>query len=169
MAPALSSSADKEMGLSTSVEKSRLTVSQPSKLKELTNLLETFENLNARVSERTGEDRSGDLGGAGGGAATGGQQGAQGASARDLAIQKIPVPDVMQKKLTSHIREETRKLEKLAQRVARSSAPGSAHKLNELYARIRRLNSLVYDILEASVEVLKRLFIRVFIDNQPIL
>ncbi len=33
----------------------------------------------------------------------------------------------------------------------------------------RRLNALIRDILEASMEVLKRFFVRVFIDQQPIL
>ena len=168
MANALSSSADKGHSSLTSLETSKLIVRQPGKLQELTNLLETFENLSARVSERTGEDRSGDLGGAGAGAG-GQQQGGQGTSARDLAIKNIPATEAMQKQLTEHIRKETKKLEKLAVAVARSSAPGSAHKLNELYAKIRRLNAMIYDILEASVEVLKRFFIRVFIDQQPII
>ncbi len=168
MAAGMTSSAEKAPSALKSVETTRLIVKQPAKLKELTNLLETFENFSARVSERTGEDTSRDLGGAGGGA--GGQQGgAQGASARDLAIKKLPMPEIMQQQLARHIRKETRKLEKLASRVARSSAPGSAHKLNELYAKIRRMNAMVYDLLQASVDVLKRLFIRVFIDNQPIL
>jgi hypothetical protein len=148
------------------METSRLVVRQPSKLKELTNLLETFENLNARVSERTGEDRSGDMGGGTG--MTSGQQGTQGTSARDQAIKKIPAAAVMQEKLTRHIKQESKKLERLARTVARSSAPGSAHHLNELYARIRHLNALIHDLLEASLEVLKRLFIRVFIDQQSI-
>ena len=168
MANSLSSSADKKMGALTSVETSRLIVRQPGKLQELTNLLETFENFSARVSERSGEDRSGDLGGAGA-AATGGAQGTQGTTTRDLALKNIPAAEVMKGRLTQHIRQETRKLERLAAKVARSSDPGAAHKLNELYAKIRRLNSLVYDILEASLEVLKRFFVRVFIDNQPIL
>lgn len=168
MSNALSASADKHP-LTSSIEKGRLVVSQPGKLRELTNLLETFENLSARVSERTGEDSSQDLGGAGAAGATGGQQGTRGVSPRDQAIQNLPAGAVMQEKLTSHIRQETRKLEKLAARVARSSAPGSAHTLNEFYAKIRRLNALIHDIFEASLDVLKRLFIRVFIDQQPIL
>lgn len=168
MGNALSSSADK-LSASKSIETARLIVRQPGKLQELTNLLETFENLNMRVSERTGEDRSGDLGGAGVGAATGGQQGTQGTTARDLAIKNIPIAAIMQKKLTQHIQQETRRLEKLARTVSRSSAPGSAHKLNELYAKIRRLNALIHDILQASIDVLKRFFVRVFIDQQPIL
>ena len=167
MGNALSSSADR-LSSTKSIESARLIVRQPGKLQELTNLLETFENLNARVSERTGEDRSGDLGGAGAGA-TGGTQGTQGTSTRDQAIQNIPAAAVLQQQLAQHIKKETRKLEKLARSVARSTAPGSAHKLNALYAKIRRLNALIHEILEASIEVLKRLFIRVFIDQQPIL
>lgn len=167
MGSALSSSADKGMSSITSMETSRLIVRQPGKLQELTNLLETFENLSARVSERSSEDRSGDLGGGAG--ATGGQQGTQGASTRDQAIKNIPAIAVMQEKLVSHIRQEAKRLEKLTHKVARSSDPGSAHTLNELYAKIRRLHSMVYDILQASMDVVKRFFVRVFIDNQPIL
>ena len=170
MGNAVTSSADTGLSGPRGIEKSRLIVRQPSKLKELTNLLETFENLNARVSERVGEDVSQDLGGAGAGAgATGGQQGTQGSSARDQAIKNIPVAAIMQQKLTKHVQAETRKLEKLARTVAQSSAPGAAHKLNALYAKIRRLNSLIREILEASIEVLQRFFVRVFIDQQPIL
>lgn len=167
MANTTSSSAEKGLNSINPVETSRLIVRQPGKLQELTSLLETFENLSARVSERTGEDRSGDMGGAGMG--TGGRQGLQGATARDIAIKNIPAPAIMQQKLATHIRKETMKLEHLARAVARSSAPGSAHKLNSLYAKIRRMNAMIHDMLEASMEVLKRLFIRVFIDNQPIL
>jgi hypothetical protein len=167
MGNALSSSADK-LSPTKSIETARLIVRQPGKLQELTNLLETFENLNARVSERTSEDRSSDLGSAGAGA-TAGQQGQQGTSARDLAIKNLPAAAMMQQQLARHIQKETRKLERLARKVSRSSAPGSAHKLNELYAKIRRMNALIHDILEASLEVLKRFFVRVFIDNQPIL
>lgn len=168
MGNSLPSSTDR-ISTSQSVETARLIVRQPEKLQELTNLLETFENLNARVSERTGEDRSGDLGGAGAGSAAGGQNGTYVSSARDLAVQNIPAATVMHNKLERHIRQETRSLEKLARAVSRSSAPGSAHKLNELYAKIRRLHALMHDILDASIEILKKLFIRVFIDQQPIL
>ena len=40
---------------------------------------------------------------------------------------------------------------------------------NKFNKRIRRLNSLIAEILEASYEVLKRLFIRVFIDKQSVI
>ncbi len=75
----------------------------------------------------------------------------------------------MRDRLSQHIRQETRKLERLAKAAARSVQPGAAYTLNELYAKIRRLQALIAEILQASIDVLKRLFIRVFIDQQPIL
>ncbi len=171
MTQQLKSGAESGISSMKSVESNKLIVSQPAKLQELNNILQTFESFNARVSERTGEDRSGDMGG-GGGQMTGGS--GQGddtqVSPRDAAIARMPTEaKVLQKELSSHIRKETRKLERLAERVSRSTAPGSAHKLNVIYGKIRRLNSLVSELLESSLDVLKRLFIRVFIDKQPIL
>lgn len=159
-----------EKGPSTikSVETSKLIVRQPAKLAELGKLLETFDNLSARVSERQGEDVSGDLGGGGTGG-TAGTKGDGGISPRDLAIERIPPFEIVRKKLEGHIHGEVRKLEKQARRLSRASQPGSAYKLNDIYSRIRRLNALLYQMLEASVEMLKRFFIRVFIDQQPIL
>ena len=164
-------SAEKGPSTLLSVESSKFIVRQPAKLKELNNLLETFENLNARVGERVGEDMSGDLGGAGAGTGTSGQQGDDTAiSPRDAAIMKMPTaPEILRQKLGGHIHTEMRKLEKLARRAARSSKPGAAHSLNEIYAKIRRMNALLHELLNTSIEVLKRLFIRVFIDQQPIL
>ncbi|MBI1813168.1 hypothetical protein HY285_04800 [Candidatus Peregrinibacteria bacterium] len=158
-----------ERGLSqiSSVETSRLIVSQPAKLTELNDLLLSLENLDRRVSERTAEDRSADLGGAGAG--TTGQQGTSGASARDQAIANIPAEAVIKKKLEQHITGEIKSLRALARRASRTSRPGGAHSLNQIYARIRRLNALLAEILEASLDLLRRLFIRVFIDHQPIL
>jgi len=137
---------------------------------ELNMLLETFENLNARVSERTAEDASSDLGGAGMGASGQSAQGTQGISPRDQAIARMPSnPAVLQRKLVDHIRKETKALERLAKSASASGKPGAAFRLNEIYAKIRHLNSLIAEILGASMDVLKRFFIRVFIDNQPIL
>jgi hypothetical protein len=163
------SSAEKGPSALKSVESSKLIVTQPAKLKELGKLLETLDTVASigNVSERSAEDSSSDMGGAGGGSS--GQSGTRGASARDLAIQAMPSEAIMQQRLTKHIRQETRKLEKMAKAVARSSQPGSAHKLNEIYAKIRRMNALVHQLVHASVEVIKRFFVRVFIDNQPIL
>lgn len=149
-----------------SIETSKLIVRQPTKLAELTSLLETFENLSARVSEKSGEDRSGDMGGG-----SGGGQGSAKPSSRDAAIAAMPAAVQQQKRLEKHIRDEIRKLDRQAKLAAMGSIskPGSAHALNDLYAKIRRLNGLLSEILEASVEVLKRLYIRVFIDRQQIL
>lgn len=166
----MGSLASKEMSGSGGLEKierSRLIVAQPKQLKELGQLLDTIEGLSQRVSEGTGEDRSGDMGAAG--SMVGTAAGATGVSPRDQAIARIPVQAVMQKKLEEHIRAEVKKLNREAKRLARQANPGAAYALNNLYARIRRLNSLIAEILEASYEVLKRLFIRVFIDKQSVI
>lgn len=127
-----------------------------------------LKNIN-RMSE-TAPGGPGEQGGGSGMQATGGTQGSTPvASARDQAIAALPVPVVMQKELEKHIRTEVKKLRKQAQRIARMNKPGAAHALNELYKSIRLLNALLAKILEASYDVLKRLFIRVFIDRQPIL
>lgn len=149
------------------METAKLVVNQPKKLQELNLLLESFDALDRRVSERTGEDRSGDLGSTGM-AAAGGQQQTQ--SARDLAIAAMPqAPKVLRDRLVKHIGKEVSHLQVLAAREAHTSRPGVAFRLNKLYARIRRLNSLLVELFEASLDVLRRLFIRVFIDEQPIL
>jgi hypothetical protein len=76
---------------------------------------------------------------------------------------------VVQNKLAQHIQNEVRMLRREAGKVTRLSHPGAAYKLTLIYARIRRLNALLTELWDASYEVLKRLFIRVFIDRQPIL
>ena len=161
----MSSSAEKGPSIK-SVEVSKLIVKQPPKMEQLGKLLETLETYSAKISERSGEDASSDLGSAGTG---GGAQGAKQSSPRDEAIRNLPAMEVMQQKLAQHIRKEARKLEKLARSAESQTGPGAAHRLNAIYAKIRRLNLLIYELLEASVEVLKRLFIRVFIDRQTIL
>ncbi|MBU2213431.1 hypothetical protein KKC44_06055 [Patescibacteria group bacterium] len=160
-------SPEKGKSLSQSTEhQSALIVEQPHKLE---GLLETITLLD-KISERSGEDRSGDLGGAGAGAVAAGAQAQAGQSARDQAIANLPKELVLRKQLARHIEKEVKTLRKEVRRATRRvSKPGAAHNLNDLYARIRRLNSLLATILEASYEVVKRLFIRVFIDKQPIL
>ncbi len=74
----------------------------------------------------------------------------------------------MQQQIEQHIRQEVRQLQKEVKRVSRVSRPGMAYKLNQLYAKIRRLNGLLSELLEASYEVLRRFFIRVVIDRQSI-
>lgn len=160
-----------ETGVSTirSMETSKLMVRQPAKLAELSKLLETFDNLSARVSERSSAGPAQDWSSGGGGQTGGATQGDDGTSARDTAIAKIPSPVVVRQQLERHIAEQVRTLEREARKAAASGKPGSAYRVNEFYARIRKLQSLVWTMVEATEDLLRRLFIRVFIDKQPIL
>lgn len=141
-----------------------LTVTQPEKIGSL---LETL-NLIDQMSERIGEDKSGDMGGKGG-QMQAGTGGTRTVSPRDQAIAALPNEQVMQTKLAEVIRAEVGTLRSQIRSIPSCSHPGAAFKLSKLYARIRRLNRLMANLLESSVEVIKRLFIRVFIDEQPIL
>ncbi|MFA6038834.1 MAG: hypothetical protein WCV62_04835 [Candidatus Peribacteraceae bacterium] len=155
--------------LTSHVEAAKLVVSQPKKLETLLQDLSTIESFTNRVSERTGEDRSGDLGGAGAGSSTD-QGDDQQISARDQAIAAMPTsPLVLQKKLQDHVQEEMTHLRKMAKKTARASRPGDAFRLNQIYARIRRLNALLLELVEATLDMLHRLYIRVFVDKQPII
>ncbi len=159
----------KEKGPNTlsSVDKTKLTVLQPQPLKELTKLLESFDALPQRISERTGEDTSSDLGSSGA-AVTGTRN--TGTSPRDQAIAAMPAePLVLRTQLAKHIEKEVHDLQKLARSAASASRPGDAFHLNQIYARIRRLNALLVELWGTTVEVLRRLYIRVFVDKQPIL
>jgi signal transduction histidine kinase len=153
--------------MSSSPEKAtenRLIVTQPPKMKELGQVLDAIDNMAQRVGERTSEDVSGDLGSSGGSAA-----GQKRASPRDAAIALMPTaPAVLQAELAKHIEQEIKQLERKVSRAGAMSKAGGAYELNELYARIRKLRSLLREILEASVDLLKSLFIKVFIDKQPI-
>lgn len=138
---------------------------QPGRANELTQLLDAMPL--AEVSEASGARPSENWAGS----STGGTAQAtddDAASARSFAIANLPEPKIMQKKLQSHIKDEIRTLRKEARKIVRLNKPGAAYKLNELYAKIRHLNSLMSSLLEASYEVLKRIFIRVFIDKQSI-
>jgi hypothetical protein len=143
-------------------ESTNLVVTQPEKFE---GLLETI-SLMDKVSETMGEDKSGDMGDGG----TSGGQGDDGTvSTRAQAIAALPDTPQMRKELGNYIQKEIKVLRKQVRRKAfRASKPGGAHQLNELYSKIRRLNSLLSELLDTSVDVLKRLFIRVFIDKQSI-
>ncbi len=147
-------------------ERPALTVTQPDKIASLLDTLTLIDQM----SERIGEDRSGDLGG-GGQAGTGTQGGTQKKlpSPREQAIAGLPPQNVMQEKLSKKIVEEVRVLQRQVRHIHATGKPGAAFKLNKLYARIRRLNGLLHELLEASLDVLRRLFIRVFVDEQPVL
>ena len=147
-------------------QKPVLTVTQPA---TISSLLDTL-NLIDQMSERVSEDRSGDMG-AGGGAqqATGAGGAARVPSPRDQAIAQLPSRPVMQQKLTEKIRNEVRQLRKQIRSIPASGKPGSAYRLTKLYARIRMLNRLLASLLESSFDMIRRLFIRVFIDEQPVI
>ncbi|TSC57617.1 MAG: hypothetical protein Greene041619_1045 [Candidatus Peregrinibacteria bacterium Greene0416_19] len=162
-----------EKGLSTKLtvtEGPKLIVQQPQKLAELGQLLDTIDAFSNRVSERSSEDRSTDMGGGTSGTAGQGTQGAQ-ISPRDQAIKNMPESAlVLRQELDHHIEKEIKRLERDADMLAsHASRPGAAYKLNHLYARIRRLRSLMHELVEAAVDLLRRLYIRVFIDKQPVL
>lgn len=136
-------------------------------LDDFLNAMSSLEMGN--ISEGTGEDKSaaGDAAGGGGAVITGDSSGA--VSARDLAIANLPSPKIMQKQLETHIREEVKKLRKQAHHIAKVREPGTAYHLSKLYARMRQFNALLSGMFDAGADVIKRFFIRVFIDRQPIL
>lgn len=147
-------------------QKPALTVTQPDKIASLLDTLTLIDHM----SERIGEDRSGDMGG-GGQTGSGAQQGARQKlpSPREQAIANLPAQNVMQERLTGKVLEEVRILRKQIRSIPATGKPGAAFKLNKFYARIRRLNGLLHEFLEASYEVLRRLYIRVFVDEQSVL
>jgi len=153
--------------MEASVEKTpTLIVSQPKKLE---GLLETLVLID-KVSETMGEDRSGDMGGGGTGGTAQGDDDQIQISLREKAIANLPDAQVMQKQLKAHIEKEVSKLQKEVKHAARrASKPGSAYKMNILYARMRRLNALLAELLEASHEVLKRLYVKIFVDKQTVI
>ncbi len=159
-----------------SLEKGLSTVSQTSEIGSSVVVQPSHVQFEAlldginKMSEDTSESPSGDWSGSGGstGKAMTTSGGQATASTRDDAIANLPAPVVMQKELEKHIMQEVRKLRQQAKSVSRMSRPGAAYRLNQLYARIHHLNAILANLFEASVDVVKRLFIRVFIDKQTI-
>lgn len=166
------SSPDKSLGQLKGPETAPSVVSQPVKIEsqlsgQLGSFLEDINKMSESSPSGPGEQWSD---GSGKAVTTAAQTGGStGMSARDQAIANIPAPAMMQKELEKHIREEVKKLRKQAKQIARIGKPGAAFHLNQLYTRIRHLNALLAEILEASYDVLKRLFVKVFIDKQSIL
>lgn len=144
-------------------------VSQPTKIDVGGQLGSFIENIN-RMSETapTGPGEQG-TSGAGGGTIQTSSSGTPVVSARDQAIANLPAPRVMQKQLEAHIKKEIKELRKQAKRVARINQPGGAYRLNIMYSRIHHLNALLAELFNSSVDVLKRLFVKVFIDKQTVL
>jgi hypothetical protein len=141
-------------------------VLQPIQANAVRSFLEEMSNIKEAATDLPGED----LPAAGGGSqmTAAGQQTQTTTSARQAAIAGLPKPQVMQKEITKHIQSEVKKLRKQAKRLA-VTHPGSAHHLVQIYAKIHRLNSLLAEIFEAGLDVLKRLYVRIFVDRQAIL
>lgn len=159
-------SPEKNTGLSETVNRPQLVVAQPDRYQSL---LDTIALID-KVTETMGEDRSGDMGGAGGGGMVTSQGGNAALSARAQALANLPDPDQMRRELKSYINTEVKKLRKEARHsLLRAAKPGAAHKINALYAKIRKLNGLLSELMEASLEVLKRVFVRVFVDKQSVI
>ena len=158
-----SPSPEKPTMTTKSPEKSAATL-QPKKMQgDLQQFVDQLDDL-GNVGETVQEDKSGDIGSGGQGS------GAQAVvSQRAQIIANPPPPAVIQQELKKHIAKEIKQLSRTANKLSRATHPGAAFSLNEVYAKIRRLNSLLAEILEASYDVLKRLFIKVFVDHQPIL
>lgn len=150
--------------LESSMESGPAFVFQPQKLKEVVEVID----LMGTVALRIREDSSGDLGSGGGGTSGQGAGQQTGTSARDDAIASAPPMPVMQKKLVEHLELEVATIERQAKALARSNSRGSAFLLSELYRKLRRLSSLISEILHASADVIKRFYVSVFIDHQPL-
>lgn len=144
-------------------EQHTLIVAQPEKLGNLLDAIENLTGPRETSSEKTGENGGGAFSPAAAGTAA-----HAALSPRDHAIANLPPQEKLQKALRMHIHAEVRKLRREASRLT-TSRPGTAHRINQIYANIRRLNKLLGELLHASYETLKHFFVRVFIDRQPIL
>lgn len=150
-----------------STPEKQLAVVQPEKFQGLLDMIGSLE-MSESIGDTTSESWSGSSGKSTTATQSGAAQGEQ--SARAQAIANIPDAPEMRKELGDYIQKEIKTLRKEVRRAAfRMYKPGSAHSLNELYSKIRRLNSLFAELMEASVDVLKRLFIRIFIDKQKVI
>lgn len=138
-------------------------VSQPEKLGNLLDAIESLTGPREAPTEQQGEHGGGNTSPAATGTTT-----KTALSSRDQAIANLPPQEKMQQALRKHIQTEVRKLRREASHLT-TAHPGNADRLNKLYANIRRLNKLLLELLHTSYETLKHFFIRVFIDRQPIL
>lgn len=138
-------------------------VFQPPRLSQIVEIVDVMGNVVESIREENARDlpttRT---------VTTGGGTQATTVSARDAAIAAAPPVPIMQKKLVKHLRKEVRIIEREARKLSRSRSRGSAYLLSILYRKIRRLSSLIGEILRASADVIKRFYVAVFIDHQPL-
>lgn len=161
---------ERQQGPGSSLEAAPSVVTQPVKIETGGQLLGSFlEDIN-KMSENapSGPGEQGTAGTSGAMVQTAGGS-SPAVSSRDEAIANVPTAKVMQKQLEAHIKAEVKKLRKQARTIARINQPGGAYRLNQLYTRIHHLNALLAELFSSSVEVVKRLFVKVFIDKQTVL
>ena len=147
------------------LERANNVVFQPQKLKEVVEIVD----LMGKISSRVREDNSGDLPVAAGTGTTKQAGQTAGQSTRDQAIAKAPPIPIMQRKIVRHLEREVRTLQHQAMVLSRSKKRGSAYLLAELYKRIRRLSLVISDMMHASAAMIRRFYISVFIDHQPLI
>ena len=146
------------------VKTMKLTVKQPERIQSLLTVLSDLESISERVSETADHD----LGSGGPASAGAGSRGDDSQSIRAQAIKSLPSTSVMRGRLTRHLEHDVRQLERRAKRMARRVGKGSAYLLNELYARIRKIQALIAELVDATAEVVRRLYIRLFVDHQQL-
>lgn len=139
-------------------------VFQPPRLSQIVEIVDVMGNVVESIREENARDMPTGMRTT----AVAGTAQTAGVSARDAAIAAAPPVPVMQKKLVKHLRKEVRMIEREAWKLSHSRARGSAYVLSILYRKIRRLSSLIGEILHASAEVIRRFYISVFIDHQPL-
>lgn len=140
-------------------------VFQPPRLSKIVEIVDVMGNVVESIREENARDipTTTTVTTSGGVAAQTG-----GVSARDAAIAAAPTVPVMQQKLVQHLRQEVRIIQRQASSLSRKDERGSAYLLNVLYRKIRRLSSLINEILHASSEIIRRFYIAVFIDHQAL-
>lgn|SRR3989338_336367 len=151
---------------SNSPETKAVVVPPPKAAEAIRAFLEDLNTVKESASDVTGENWSG--GGTSDGTQVSGQQGDARTSARDQAIANLPSPQVMQKNIQKHIQGEVKKLRKQAKKLSLTQ-PGAAHHLVQIYAKIHHLNAILGQMFEAGFDMVKRLYIRIFVDRQPII
>lgn len=158
--------------LSAAPEAAPSRVIQPHKrTDELQGFLDQLGSISETAPARAGENLPAASGGQQAAASTGQAGQAQPArSWRDDAIAQMPQDDrVLQREIAKHIQTEVKKLRKEARKIARVSGAGNAYHLNILYSKIHRMSAMLASLLEAGTDMLKKLYIRIFVDKQPIL
>lgn len=140
----------------------KLTVRQPEQVKDLIKLLEILEGVTEAVGVQPPGASAGSVAG------MQGDDAGDRSSLREQALAHLPDTPVMQRKLISSLEHEVSHLKRQARRAALKMRRGGACALNEIYAKIRKIKVMIAEILEATREIVERLYVRLFIDGQPI-